>query len=299
MHTYPCRRTCARLAVPSPCCSRSGATSRPSERRSSHDERPPGSTTMCGARRSGCGQSGRGPSRRQRRRRRPSGARDGTLRSTLENTSSIDLDVEVESAPAWLRVSPVTLPRSATALLRGRVLEGAPAGPQQIALGVRVRNLHVRPDAQLRATLTLRAVIESMTCGAGRRRCALTANGPLERFLGRPEGASAWAPAGPWARTAAPVWTRRASRPLDVRRGRRDIHLAVAAFARDRGVGDLHRRGRDVQHVELLGERFTTTRASSRSPASNRSRSEPRVSSIRLARGRRPSARRALRSSAS
>ena len=81
------------------------------------------------------------------------------LAVTLENTSSIDFDVEVESAPAWLRVSPVTLPRSATALLRGRVLEGAPAGPQQIALGVRVRNLHVRPDAQLRATLTLRAVI--------------------------------------------------------------------------------------------------------------------------------------------
>ena len=87
-------------------------------------------------------------------------ARGSGLAVTLENTSSIDLDVEVESAPAWLRVSPVTLPRSATALLRGRVLEGAPAGPQQIALGVRVRNLHVRPDAQLRATLTLRAVID-------------------------------------------------------------------------------------------------------------------------------------------
>jgi 3',5'-nucleoside bisphosphate phosphatase len=78
----------------------------------------------------------------------------------LENTSAIDFDVEVESAPAWLRVSQVRLPRSATALLRGRVLDTAPAGPQQIALGVRVRNLHVRPDAQLRATLTLRAVVD-------------------------------------------------------------------------------------------------------------------------------------------
>ena len=78
----------------------------------------------------------------------------------LENTSAIDFDVEVESAPAWLRVSQVRLPRSATALLRGRVLDTAPAGPQQIALGVRVRNLHVRPDAQLRATLTLPVVVD-------------------------------------------------------------------------------------------------------------------------------------------
>jgi 3',5'-nucleoside bisphosphate phosphatase len=78
----------------------------------------------------------------------------------LENTSSVDFDVEVESAPAWLRVSEVRLPRTATALLRGRVLEDAPAGPQQIALGVRVRNLHVRPDAELRATLTVRAVVD-------------------------------------------------------------------------------------------------------------------------------------------
>src|SRR5215204_2583699 len=77
----------------------------------------------------------------------------------LENTSAIDFDVEVESAPAWLRVSQLRLPRSATALLRGRVLETAPAGLQQVALGVRVRNLHVRPDAQLRGTLSLRAVI--------------------------------------------------------------------------------------------------------------------------------------------
>jgi len=78
----------------------------------------------------------------------------------LENTSAIDFDVEVESAPAWLRVSQVRLPRSATALLRGRVLDTAPAGFQQIALGVRVRNLHVRPDAQLRATLTLPVVVD-------------------------------------------------------------------------------------------------------------------------------------------
>ena len=78
----------------------------------------------------------------------------------LENTSAIDFDVEVESAPAWLRVSQVKLPRSATALLRGRVLDTAPAGLQQIALGVRVRNLHVRPDAQLRATLTLPVVVD-------------------------------------------------------------------------------------------------------------------------------------------
>ena len=78
----------------------------------------------------------------------------------LENTSAIDFDVEVESAPAWLRVSQVRLPRSATALLRGRVLDTAPAGLQQIALGVRVRNLHVRPDAQLRATLTLPVVVD-------------------------------------------------------------------------------------------------------------------------------------------
>jgi 3',5'-nucleoside bisphosphate phosphatase len=77
----------------------------------------------------------------------------------LENSSAIDFDVEVESAPAWLRVSQVRLPRSATALLRGRVLETAPAGLQQVALGVRVRNLHVRPDAQLRGTLSLRAVV--------------------------------------------------------------------------------------------------------------------------------------------
>ena len=49
----------------------------------------------------------------------------------LENTSAIDFDVEVESAPAWLRVSQVRLPRSATALLRGRVLDTAPAGLQQ------------------------------------------------------------------------------------------------------------------------------------------------------------------------
>ncbi|HZA35364.1 MAG TPA: hypothetical protein VE505_10575, partial [Vicinamibacterales bacterium] len=63
------------------------------------------------------------------------------------------------SAPAWLRVSQVRLPRSATALLRGRVLETAPAGSQHVALGVRVRNLHVRPDAQLRGTLSLRAVV--------------------------------------------------------------------------------------------------------------------------------------------
>ena len=78
----------------------------------------------------------------------------------LENTSAIDFDVEVESSPAWLRVSQVRLPRSATALLRGRVLDTAPAGFQQIALGVRVRNLHVRPDAQLRATLTLPVVVD-------------------------------------------------------------------------------------------------------------------------------------------
>jgi hypothetical protein len=78
----------------------------------------------------------------------------------LENTSAIDFDVEIESAPAWMRVSQVRLPRSATALLRGRVLEDAPAGPHQIGLGVRVRNLHVRPDAQLRATLTLHAVVD-------------------------------------------------------------------------------------------------------------------------------------------
>ena len=78
----------------------------------------------------------------------------------LENTSAIDFDVEVESSPAWLRVSQVRLPRSATALLRGRVLDTAPAGLQQIALGVRVRNLHVRPDAQLRATLTLPVVVD-------------------------------------------------------------------------------------------------------------------------------------------
>ncbi len=41
-----------------------------SERRWSNDERRHGSTTMCGARRSGCVRSGRGPSRRLRRRRR-------------------------------------------------------------------------------------------------------------------------------------------------------------------------------------------------------------------------------------
>jgi 3',5'-nucleoside bisphosphate phosphatase len=77
----------------------------------------------------------------------------------LDNTSAVDFDVEIESAPAWLRVSHGRLPRSATGLLRGRVLETAPAGLQEIALGVRVRNLHVRPDADLRATLTLHVVV--------------------------------------------------------------------------------------------------------------------------------------------
>ena len=39
-------------------------------------------------------------------------------------------------------------------------------------------------------------------------------------------------------------------------RRRRDLHLAVTASASDRSMSDLHRRGRDIEDVELLGERF-------------------------------------------
>jgi 3',5'-nucleoside bisphosphate phosphatase len=77
----------------------------------------------------------------------------------LQNSSAIDFDVEVASAPPWLRVSHLRLPHSGTGLLRGRVLDDAPGGTQQIAMGVLVRNLHPRPDAQLQATLTLNVVI--------------------------------------------------------------------------------------------------------------------------------------------
>jgi hypothetical protein len=78
----------------------------------------------------------------------------------IENRSAIALDVDIESAPAWLQVSRVRLPDSATTLLKGRVLSDAPAGPQQVALGVRVRNLHTHPGAQLQATLLLEAEID-------------------------------------------------------------------------------------------------------------------------------------------
>ena len=80
----------------------------------------------------------------------PHGARERILPSRSRTPSAIDFDVEVESAPAWLRVSRVTsapLCDGAAAWTGARDCAGRTSA---VALGVRVRNLHVRPDAQLR-----------------------------------------------------------------------------------------------------------------------------------------------------
>lgn len=77
----------------------------------------------------------------------------------IENGSAIDFDVAIQSAPAWMQVSAMRLPRSGTALLKGRLAKDAPAGPRTISIGVQVRNLHVRPDAALTTRLAVDAII--------------------------------------------------------------------------------------------------------------------------------------------
>jgi hypothetical protein len=79
---------------------------------------------------------------------------------SVENTTSIDFTVDVDAAPAWLRMSPLTLPRSATALIKARVLDDAPAGAQHVEIGVRVRNLHPRPGGDLPASLAWDLMIQ-------------------------------------------------------------------------------------------------------------------------------------------
>jgi hypothetical protein len=78
----------------------------------------------------------------------------------LDNTSPIDFDLTVLSAPPWVQIASVRLRRMSTGLVKGRVSKDAPAGPQEISLAVRVNNLHVRPDAALTTQLTLKAIVE-------------------------------------------------------------------------------------------------------------------------------------------
>lgn len=77
----------------------------------------------------------------------------------VENVSALDFDVEVASPVAWLTVTSTRLPRQATAIMRGRVHAEAPAGALEIALDVRVTNMHPAPGATLRASLPVRLTV--------------------------------------------------------------------------------------------------------------------------------------------
>jgi hypothetical protein len=78
----------------------------------------------------------------------------------LENLTPIDFDLEVLSRPPWLADTTVRVPRSATVMLRGRMAGDVAAGAQQLRLDVRIRNLHTRPDATLRAQLAFPVHVE-------------------------------------------------------------------------------------------------------------------------------------------
>jgi hypothetical protein len=78
---------------------------------------------------------------------------------TLRNSSAIDYDIEVVSAPAWLAIPAARIAREGATSVRARLAPTAPSGTHDIRLRVRVANLQsageVPLDAGLNVTMTV------------------------------------------------------------------------------------------------------------------------------------------------
>jgi 3',5'-nucleoside bisphosphate phosphatase len=73
----------------------------------------------------------------------------------VENPTAIDFHVAPGTGPAWLTLGDLRATHQGTVLWRGRLAPDAPAGPQEVRLGVHVRNLHPGPGQGLDAAMTV------------------------------------------------------------------------------------------------------------------------------------------------
>jgi 3',5'-nucleoside bisphosphate phosphatase len=83
----------------------------------------------------------------------------------VENPTAIDFHVVPETMPGWLVLGELRAPPQGTVIWRGRVTPDAPPGPQEVRLGVNVRNMHPRPGQGLDTTMTVTLAVTPASLG--------------------------------------------------------------------------------------------------------------------------------------